>query len=425
MLHFLLGTLCSFQGKNDKKLLDTEGYHLITLSTYIALSKKPYEPLSLWVVPNYCLAHGLNILEAQNCSYNPCLCINDKGNYRPICLSNVCSKIVEMALARRLSDYLHSSHNQFGFKLDHGTELCVFTFKELLRFYVEYGSAMHVASLDASKAFDRVNRCKLLTKLENRGVAKYILRLISYDFISQHICIRWGNSCSDFFTSTNGVKQGGILSPLFFNVYMDNLSAQLNSQHIGCSTGDVVVNHMLYADDIALFSPSAKGLQKLLDMCFTYGCSHAIQFNPLKSVVMYIDSRKLGAARPMVIGSDQLNFVSYYTYLGHIISDDLSDESDMKAKARQMYARSNMLRQRFHFCSADVKNKLFSTCFNNIYMCALWVKCSKSTFHMFIVYYNNCYRILQRLPMRCSASGMFAAAMLTQAVQCLENVFTV
>ena len=148
-------------------------------------------------------------------------------------------------------------------------------------------------------------------------------------------------------------------------------------------------------------------------MCFTYGCSHDIQFNPSKSVVMYIDSRKLGAARPMVIGSDQLNFVSYYTYLGHIICDDLYDESDMKAKARQMYARSNMLRQRFHFCSADV---------NNIYMCALWRKCTKSTFHMFIVSYNNsycyrilhnnsyCYRILHRLSMRCSASGMFAAA---------------
>ena len=51
--------------------------------------------------------------------------INDKGNYRPICLSTVCSKIVEMAIARRLSDSLNSSHNQFGFKLDHGTELCV------------------------------------------------------------------------------------------------------------------------------------------------------------------------------------------------------------------------------------------------------------------------------------------------------------
>ena len=95
------------------------------------------------------------------------------------------------------------------------------------------------------------------------------------------------------------------------------------------------------------------------------------QFNPSKSVVMYIDSHKLGAARPMVIGSDQLNFVSYYTYLGHIICDNLPDESDMKAKAMQMYARSNMLRQRFHFCSADVKNKLFSTFKKIIYTCVL------------------------------------------------------
>ena len=75
----------------------------------------------------------------------------------------------------------------------------LFTFKELLRFYVERGSAIYIAFLDASKAFDRLNRCKLLTKLENRRVAKYILRLISYEFISQHICIRWGNIYSDFF----------------------------------------------------------------------------------------------------------------------------------------------------------------------------------------------------------------------------------
>ena len=64
----------------------------------------------------------------------------------------------------------------------------------------------------------------------------------------------------------------------------------------------------MYANDIALFAPSAKCLQKLLDMRLNYGCSHDIQFNPLKSVVMYIDSRKLGAARSMMIGSDQVNF---------------------------------------------------------------------------------------------------------------------
>ena len=173
---------------------------------------------------------------------------------------------------------------------------------------------------------------------------------------------------------------------------MDNLSLQLNAQPIGCSTDNTVVNHMIYADDIVLFAVSAKGLQKLLDTCFNYGCSHDIQFNPLKSAVMYVDSRKVEVARPMMIGGDKLNFVTTYTYLGHIIRDDLSDEADVKAKARQLYAKSNMLRQRFHFCTAAVKNKLFTTSFNNIYMCALWVKCSKTIFHQFVVSYNNCFR---------------------------------
>ena len=86
------------------------------------------------------------------------------------------------------------------------------------------------------------------------------------------------------------------------SIDMDNLSSQMNAQYVGCSTDDVVVNQMLYSDDIVLFAPSAKGLQKLLDMCFNYGCSHDIQCNSLKSVVMYIDSRKLGAARSMMIG---------------------------------------------------------------------------------------------------------------------------
>ena len=50
--------------------------------------------------------------------------------------------------------------------------------------------------------------------------------------------IRWGNTYSKKFLVTNGVKQGGILSPCLFNVYMNNLSLSLNSSGIGCSLGD-------------------------------------------------------------------------------------------------------------------------------------------------------------------------------------------
>ena len=70
--------------------------------------------------------------------------------------------------------------------------------------------------------------------------------------------------------------------------------------------GSTVVNHMQYADDVVLFAPSAKGLQKRLDLSHTYGCNHDIEFNPSKSCAMYIDSRKAGNTQTMTIGGKML-----------------------------------------------------------------------------------------------------------------------
>ena len=97
------------------------------------------------------------------------------------------SFIIEVVIFNRIGTFLQSSPNQFGFKPKHGTELCVYAFKELLRFYQKHGSAMHVAFLYSSKAFDRVNRRKLLLKLESRGVPTYILRLLSNELIGQYM----------------------------------------------------------------------------------------------------------------------------------------------------------------------------------------------------------------------------------------------
>ena len=238
---------------------------------------------------------------------------------------------------------------------------------------------MHVAFLDASKAFDRVNRRKLLLKLESRGVPTYILRLLSNERIGQYIFYVFvGVPLTQNFPHWEWREARGILSPLLFNVYMDDLSLQLHRQPIGCSVGGTVVNHMLYADDIVLFAPSAKGLQKLLDLSHTYGCNLT-----LKSSVMYIDSREAGYAQSMTIGGKTLNTVTSFSYLGHIICNDLSDDADLKAKCRQMYAKCNTLRQKFHICSTAVKVKLTSAYFSNVYMCALWVNYRKTTFHQF------------------------------------------
>ena len=65
--------------------------------------------------------------------------------------------------------------------------------------------------------------------------------------------IRWGNTVSSSFHVTNGVKQGGIISPVLFIVYMDDLSTSLNNSGIGGHNGGKTINNLCYADDIIMF----------------------------------------------------------------------------------------------------------------------------------------------------------------------------
>ena len=83
-----------------------------------------------------------------------------------------------------------------------------------------------VCFLDASNAFDRVNHRMLFKKLSERGVPGYMLCALTYWNKNKIMCIRWGDVYSLKFKVSNGVRQGGILSPYFVNVYVDELSEQ-------------------------------------------------------------------------------------------------------------------------------------------------------------------------------------------------------
>ena len=131
------------------------------------------------------------------------------------------------------------------------------------------------------------NHGHLFNKLLERGLPLYIVRVIMFWYTKQLMFIRWGESLSGKFTVKNGVKQGGLLSPLLFNLYMDGLSNNLINCSIGCKLGGKSINHLAYADDICLFSPSSSGLQKMLNICESYGKSHDLVFNSKKSMVMF------------------------------------------------------------------------------------------------------------------------------------------
>ena len=86
--------------------------------------------------------------------------------------------------------------------------------------------------------------------------------MLCFWYRSQQLCIQWGKTRLSFFTISNGVRQGGILSPKLFLVYIDDLSKLLISSGIGCFLDKVCFNHVFYADDLCLMAPCAIALQE-------------------------------------------------------------------------------------------------------------------------------------------------------------------
>ena len=91
------------------------------------------------------------------------------------------------------------------------------------------------------------------------------------------------------------------MSPLLFNLYVNGLSVQLQKLPVGCCCGDMVVNHLMYADDIVLLAPSGKWMQTIIDATYAYGNAYDIIFNIKKSQVMFYDTLKLVKLRTLCL----------------------------------------------------------------------------------------------------------------------------
>ena len=136
--------------------------------------------------------------------------------------------------------------------------------------------------LDASKAFDRVQYIHLFKKLITKGICPIILRLLLNIYTHQKLQVKWNGVVSDQFEVSNGVRQGGIMSPLLFGIYIDDLLHDLKNSGIGCIVGNYYCGAFGYADDIILLCPTITGLEHMIKICELYADKHSISFNGKK-----------------------------------------------------------------------------------------------------------------------------------------------
>lgn len=293
-------------------------------------------------------------------------------NYRGIALCSALCKLIDNIIIDKYGDTLFTSELQFAFKEGHSTSMCTTVLKEVASYYKSKNTDVYVCMLDASKAFDRVHYGKLFNLLRARKLPAMVIRLLLDMYTRQRMCTSWNGTNSDFFTTQNGVKQGAILSPILFCVYIDELLNRINDSGIGCHVGHTSYAGLGYADDVNMLVPSTRGLQKLLYICEEFANEYNVQFNASKTVCMRIGSNGRTPIRTVTLNGTPVKWKRIIKHLGNIITCDLNDNDDIIFKKGNFISQVNKLNNKFTLVSSLVKANLLQTYCCSWYGCQTW-----------------------------------------------------
>ena len=302
--------------------------------------------------------------------------LSDSDNYRPVMNSSVLLKLFEYCLLFRIEPYIQLNDRQHGFRKRYSTDTACFTLKETILNYTNSNSDVYACFIDISKAFDSVNHGILIDKLHMAGMPEGLTRLIEYWYKNQYVRVQYKNSLSEEWKIGNGVRQGGVLSGLFFNIYINSVLDKISSLNIGCSLGIEKSNIIAYADDIVLIAPSRKALQLLVDETFLEASKIELTFNfhKSKSMIFYshYKNSKVNTKNLIHINSDYIENAESVKYLGYILCSSLKDNDDINRVRSKFYVDFNIILRKFHFADEKVKLYLFKQYCLQFYGSELW-----------------------------------------------------
>ena len=294
--------------------------------------------------------------------------VSDSTNYRAIALSSPLAKLFDKIILHKYSDVFTTSDMQFGFKEHSSTTKCTFALTETVNYFRKNKSNVYVMLLDATKAFDKVNYVKLFYQLIDRGLNPFIIRCLLYMYTHQCLNVSWNNSQSKYFSTTNGVKQGGVLSPILFSVYIDELLTRLKHSGYGCMVGHVYCGAFAYADDIALVAPTTHALKAMCDICTNFAHEYDIQFNTAKcQLIKYGESDDV----PFYFNGTLIEYVRHGVHLGHSIGP-VTHCYMVRDVTRDFLTHLNGILANFNYCDLQTKYRLFVSYCTSYYGSCLW-----------------------------------------------------
>jgi hypothetical protein len=258
---------------------------------------------------------------------------SNPSSYRPVTLLPVISKLMERIIVDVLKSHLQQHDilrsEQHGFRTNHSClSNLLLTLEDWTR-ALDEGYCVHACYLDVAKAFDRVDHCLLLRKMQNYGISGNLLKWLTNYLDNRSVHIRVGGTLSDEVIVTSGVPQGSVLGPILFLLYMNDLP-----QLVRCRI-------IMFADDIKIWTRvssihDCQLLQLDLDALHDWSLRNKLPFNFQKCKML-----RLGKVFdfPYRLGSHELEWTTNEKDLGVWICSSLKSS----LHCQKVYRKSSML----------------------------------------------------------------------------------
>ena len=184
----------------------------------------------------------------------------------------------------------------------------------------------YTAFIDVKKAYDTVWRNGLWKRLWDEGIRGKMWRVVKGMYSVVQSAVLVGDEQTEWFDLSTGVRQGCVMSPILFSLFINGLAREINEKGKGVDVGGRRVRLLMYADDIVLLAESARDLQNMLDVVTAYSRRWRFRLNPKKgkSEVMIFGKKPRNKDRKWWLADEEIGETCMYKYLGIELRSGLS-----------------------------------------------------------------------------------------------------
>ena len=283
-----------------------------------------------------------------------------KENYRPISLLPLFGKIFEKLIFDSMYEHFCNhgliTPNQSGFRPNDSAinQLLSITHQIYCAFEANPSKETRAVFLDLSKAFDRVWHEGLIYKLECKGISGNLLNLVKNYLKDRKQRVVLNGRSSEWAAVSAGVPQGSVLGPLFFLIYIDDL------------TENVAAGVKLFADDTSLFSvvenenETALKLNSDLEKLRTWAWQWKMKFNADKTEEVLFSCKRNKPAHPTLrLGSSDIIAKIEHKHLGMILDSKLDFQSHVNEAIVKARRGIGMIKYLSRYVSREVLDMIY------------------------------------------------------------------